>query len=255
MIRRPPRSTLSSSSAASDVYKRQGYTVTATLAPDDATIPVGFKKVHLIRHGEGEHNVAQREWRAAGKPGEPYTPDNDPDGVFNDAQLTLVGVQQAEALQPRAASLRPELMIVSPMRRATQTGLIGFGEQVRSGLNVVAHELCHERAGKHTCDKRLHLAELRAQFGADVDYSLIASEHDPYWGDGTVRESSQDLARRCGEFLVWLGSRPEQQVVVAAHSTFLFHLLNAALVTSEEDGRWFETGEMRTMMLEFTKKN
>src|SRR5665648_224734 len=42
MIRRPPRSTLSSSSAASDVYKRQGVSLTAILPAlgprDDAVV-------------------------------------------------------------------------------------------------------------------------------------------------------------------------------------------------------------------------
>ena len=47
----------------------------------------------------------------------------------------------------------------------------------------MAHELCHERAGKHTCDKRLPLTELAAAYPT-VDYSLIEAEQDPYWHDG-----------------------------------------------------------------------
>jgi len=48
------------------------------------------KKVHFIRHGQGFHNVAQAEWRAAGKPGEPYTLDTDPNLKYGDALLTPV---------------------------------------------------------------------------------------------------------------------------------------------------------------------
>ena len=60
-----------------------------------------MKIVHFIRHGEGLHNVAQREWRA--DPGwdgesESITVDNDPEYRFVDAELTPKGIGQAEAL-------------------------------------------------------------------------------------------------------------------------------------------------------------
>ena len=58
------------------------FRVTATRCADDAPIPDGTKKVHLIRHGQGFHNVAQSEWRAAGKPGEPYLLETDPDFFY-----------------------------------------------------------------------------------------------------------------------------------------------------------------------------
>ena len=61
-------------------------------APVDKTR--GQKKVHFVRHGEGYHNVAQREWRQASKPGEPYTIDTDPEFKFIDALLTPAGVEQ-----------------------------------------------------------------------------------------------------------------------------------------------------------------
>ena len=55
--------------------------VKARLVADDCEVPAGSKKVHLIRHGEGVHNVAQREWRSRPEydgRSEPYTVDNDP---------------------------------------------------------------------------------------------------------------------------------------------------------------------------------
>ena len=67
------------------------------------------------------------------------------------------------------------------------TGLIAFDKHVAGGLRVVAHELAHEQAGKHTCDKRLARGALAAQFGA-VDFALLETEDDPYWGDGRTRE-------------------------------------------------------------------
>ena len=117
--------------------------------------------------GEGFHNVAQREWRANpewdGK-SEPYTLDNDAEYRYIDAELNDKGRGQAIDLQQQTALLQPQLLVVSPMRRATQTGLLAFAPHIeRKELPVLAHELCHERAGKHTCDNRLgktRLAEL-----------------------------------------------------------------------------------------------
>ena len=64
------------------------------LATDDAIIPLGCKLIHFIRHGEGHHNVVQREWRAMPDwdgVSEPYTIDNDPDYKFLDPELTAKG--------------------------------------------------------------------------------------------------------------------------------------------------------------------
>jgi len=236
-------------------------TIRATPCADDAPIPPGAKKVHLIRHGQGFHNVAQAEWRRAGKPGEPYTLDTDPSMRYQDAVLTPVGEQQARDLQPRTARLFPEVMVVSPMRRATQTGLLAFAAHVAGGekasLPVVACESAHEIAGKHTCDKRLPKAQLAKLF-PEVDYALVGSEEDPFWGDGLVREpleKTTEWAAALARFL--LVERSETHLVVAAHSTILASLMNSVLTVDEasEEGRrstsWFGTGEMRTFILQW----
>jgi len=141
-------------------------------------------------------------------------------------------------------------MVVSPMRRATLTGLIAFEAHIERGeLPVLAHESCHERAGKHTCDKRLPKSSLAGLY-TKVDYSLIEAEEDPFWGDGLTREPWEDVAVRGGLFAEWLLSRPEKRVVVAAHSAFLLSIFNAAFDVNEEATRlWFGTGEMRAVML------
>lgn len=230
--------------------------ILARLVADDAPIPPGSKKVQFIRHGEGYHNVAQREWRA--RPGwdgktEPYTVDTDPNGRYVDAMLTDEGEAQARALQARTTREKPQLLVVSPMRRATQTGLLAFAPQVDVGwLPVVAHELCHERAGRHTCDRRLSRTELSKQFGARVSYALLESEEDPYWGDGVTREPWEGVVGRGIAFAAWLRAQPEAHVAVAAHSAWLLAMFNAVLTTDdgdEETRGWFGTGEMRTVLL------
>lgn len=243
---------------ASEVAAGMGVRVHCSAASDDEPPPAGSKLVHFIRHGEGTHNLAQREWKARpeydGK-SEPYTVDNDPDGRYGDAELNETGRAQAVQLQARTAPLSPELLVVSPMRRATLTGLLAFEAHIASAsagaaaLPVLANELCHERAGRHTCDKRLSRAELAKLYPA-VDYSLIEAEDDPYWGDGVTREPWLGVATRAGRLAEWLLARPESRVAVAAHSAFLLALFNAALDCDHEELRaWFGTGEMRTVLL------
>ena len=200
-------------------------TIKCTAVPHDAPVPVGSTKVHFIRHGEGFHNEAQRVWRADpswnGKT-EPYTMDTDPSWRFVDAELNDKGLDQARALQKLTEpALKPELLVVSPMRRATLTGLMAFEPHIaRHALPVLANELCHERAGRHTCDKRLSRTNLAALYPV-VDYSLVTDEEDPYWGDGWTREPWADLGLRAGRFANWLLARPEREVAVAAHSAFV----------------------------------
>lgn len=63
------------------------------------------KKVHFIRHGQGFHNVAQAEWRAAGKSGEPYTLATDPTFGFGDAMLTPVRRRRVTHKKRRAVGM------------------------------------------------------------------------------------------------------------------------------------------------------
>src|SRR5664279_6646823 len=69
MIRRPPRSTLSSSSAASDVYKRQVYALVVPVPRQRATIGKAHRiENHEIRLSAGEgdsRNTADRDQTAA----------------------------------------------------------------------------------------------------------------------------------------------------------------------------------------------
>ena len=230
-----------------DLHGTLGVSVRGRLVDDDYA---GEEKVvYFIRHGEGFHNVAQREWRAAKKDSEPYTVANDPGFGYVDAELTDVGVGQAKALRPRFAAMAvaPELVVVSPMRRATQTALLAIGD-LAPRPRVLANEDCHETGGRHTCDKRLSRSELRAHF-PDVDYGDLAAEDDPLW-DAEARESATGIAARAARFATWLEGRPERRVVVAAHSGFLLAFFNAVLTTDTDEARsWFGTGECRCLAL------
>ena len=63
-----------------------------------------------------------------------------------DPPLTELGRQQARALRERAQQLNPEVVVVSPMCRATQTALLGFSHLLphrateNKSVPFIAHE-------------------------------------------------------------------------------------------------------------------
>ena len=203
------------SSAQRDLQKllgTLGATARGRLVADDYAPAATEKLVFFIRHGEGRHNVAQRDWRAAKKAGEPYTVDNDPDFGYVDAELTEVGAKQAEALRPRFARLEEplDLIVTSPMRRATQTALYALDHIWIAKIPVVAHEDCHETGGRHTCDKRLSRTALEKYFPpydnlegepykSRVDYAQLESEEDPLWHP-EKREGKRAICKRAARF-------------------------------------------------------
>mmetsp|Transcript_16791 Transcript_16791/g.20717 ORF Transcript_16791/g.20717 Transcript_16791/m.20717 type:complete len:287 (-) Transcript_16791:343-1203(-) len=215
------------------------------------------KKIHFIRHGEGTHNVAQREWRTNpdwdGK-SEPYTLETDPDFKYMDATLTPVGEGQAKDLQKHTMKLTPDLLVVSPLRRATQTGILAFEPHIKEGkIKVIANELAHEMGGKHSCDKRLDKSELQSMFPM-VSYADLEYEIDPLWGNGMVREAWSNVAERARDFALWLKDREEKHIAVASHSAFLLSIFNAVFIADDINTQnWFGTGEMRTVMCTFTE--
>lgn len=73
-------------------------------------------------------------------------------------------------------------------------------------MPVVAIESAHEIAGKHTCDKRESKSNLTASFPL-VNFGLVESEEDPFWGDGSERETLDALAQRGAEFVNFLKTR------------------------------------------------
>ena len=209
------------------------------------------KRVHLIRHGQGHHNVWGAKWFEEGKEGNAYS---DP-GCPIDATLTEMGEAQARALIPKmnaifssGNSLGP-IVVVSTLRRATQTALLALSE-VEDPL-VMATDRCREEMGLHRCDKRLTRTELESQF-PDVDYLMVSSDEDAAF-DPKARESKESLVRRASEFAFWLMTLHEDNIIVASHSSFLLALVAVVFeqmtpgMSPEEGAKlWFSTGELRT---------
>ena len=89
------------------------------------------RRVVLIRHGEGLHNVRQSQ------------------GAI-DPRLTPNGQGQAKAIGMRCAKEGFELLIVSPLSRAVETAALAFGDQPK--CRVVLSPL-HSERWSGSCDE------------------------------------------------------------------------------------------------------
>ena len=179
------------------------------------------KNVHFLRHGEGTSNSAARikgcsEYKSS---------------EWLDARLTRLGKKQAGDIASHITNnnIFIETVIVSPLRRATETGCIAWSARAAEcKAPFIACELLRERAHGNPCDHRKAKHVLQDEFPG-VDYSLI-SEADPLEITSTKPgETWLDTANRAKEFLDWLSTKPETDVAVVTHSAFLLTLFNLVL--------------------------
>jgi broad specificity phosphatase PhoE len=219
----------------------------------------GSKVVHLIRHGQGFHNLLGDLWKDFGQQVDITAPDNpyNRPEVF-DPPLTAIGRKQAAALQEHTRDLENvELIVVSPLRRAIETALLACAHLTpeayhsdRPAVPFVGHPDLHEQRLVNISDRRRSMSEIRRDFPM-VDWSMIADEEDPLWED-EVPEPASSVSDRAYRFLLWLRARPESEVVIASHSAWLFTLMHTAVECDDPElSQWFLTGELRSMVLEF----
>eukprot|EP00195_Chlamydomonas_chlamydogama_P017695 CAMPEP_0202890154 /NCGR_PEP_ID=MMETSP1392-20130828/658_1 /ASSEMBLY_ACC=CAM_ASM_000868 /TAXON_ID=225041 /ORGANISM="Chlamydomonas chlamydogama, Strain SAG 11-48b" /LENGTH=295 /DNA_ID=CAMNT_0049573673 /DNA_START=133 /DNA_END=1020 /DNA_ORIENTATION=+ len=236
-------------------------------------IPLRYTKtIHFVRHGLGFHNIAGHENR-----------DNYKSEEWFDAHLTEVGWQQAEALNHhiQKINLPFDLVVVSPLMRALETAVGAFGRgpwspsdsqpplmaarggddrhcMPRSAVSaaglppIVAHELCREHLGVHPCDRRHPTSFYRAAFPA-VDFSLVTEEEDVLWRL-EQRESKEAIKERGMAFMRWIMTRPERNIAVVTHSSFLHFTMqnfghDASIAVQGELHRWYENCEMRSVVV------
>lgn len=188
------------------------------------------KTIHFIRHAEGQHNLANREYGDD----TPVIYSTNGSERYIDAKLTDHGIQQC--IEARRGTLfkdvkNPELIVVSPFTRTLQTAHISFGG---SGIPFVVHDLLRERSGKYTCDQRRSKTDITKDIqplydytGDSIDFDSYGYPHeeDNYWS--TNRESDESVTQRAIQFIQWLATRPEQELVVVTHSSWLKHLFRA----------------------------
>mmetsp|Transcript_24616 Transcript_24616/g.59881 ORF Transcript_24616/g.59881 Transcript_24616/m.59881 type:complete len:267 (-) Transcript_24616:259-1059(-) len=214
------------------------------------TLSAGSKVVHFVRHGQGYHNLwaEQSGVRCNCIAGEfAACPYNRPDLV--DAALTDMGISQATKLSEADLDPHyPELVVVSPLRRAMQTATYAFPPS--PSVPFVALEDLREHIGVHVCDKRFSVTEHKENF-PHVSFDELEDDHDAMHSE-TERETRASMAQRAYNSLQWVAGRPEKSIAVVCHSGILGSIMNSVMECEESKlGEVFKTGEMRSMVVEF----
>ncbi|TYZ64976.1 hypothetical protein PybrP1_005768 [[Pythium] brassicae (nom. inval.)] len=187
------------------------------------------KVVYLVRHAEGIHNAAEREFGT-----ERWEAECAKSDAYLDADLTPFGIDDARSKGPpaiaaeRARGMPPiERVVVSTLSRAIQTAEIFFADYPPRAP-FASMELCREIMGVHTCDKRVSRSQLARKFPR-VDVTRVADEEDVLWSP-THRETDEEIQARALVFLQQLfDAVPERFVAVVTHSKFMRCLYDALL--------------------------
>lgn len=204
------------------------------------------KVIHIVRHAQGFHNVA-RTARCA------------------DPSVTNFGWQQSEALRAHVDALgirdQVELVVVSPLLRTLQTAAGVWGGDTilleeglsdanstlmvsglwqaphaaiatpGKSLKFVANELCREKTGPlYSSSRRSNISFYKQSFPS-VDFSEIETDEDTLW---STHESPQLLSERAKRFVRWLLDRPESQIAVVSHGTFIFYMCEVLCVSCSD---------------------
>lgn len=218
----------------------------------------------LMRHGEAGHNKFEKKWKEAGKKPEEANGDED---YPVDPFLTGKGFGQMLDVSRRTATffnnetgLRPNLFVVSPLRRAVQSALVAF--PTHNAMNSldeipwICHPACRERANGQKSEFVSEREELEKTFPG-VDYSLLGESTGGEDGEltpGPLFESKMDLLGRTQQFLDWMKARDERVIVVSSHATWLQSFCEFTVQIEQPEGKSFEMfkkGELRCVGIKF----
>ncbi|CAB5239938.1 unannotated protein [freshwater metagenome] len=160
--------------------------------------------IYLVRHGETI-----------------LTPDRKFSGGFpNDPELTTVGLEQAAAVGQEIAKLNPDVLISSPMKRATQTAQ---AISQSTHLPIIFDDIWVELSFGHW--DGLTTEEVRENFGDEYEKWLCSTAFA--MKDG---ESHNSLAARVEAGLDHIvDTYPGQKVVIVSHNMVARHAIRIAV--------------------------
>ncbi|KAH9463838.1 hypothetical protein MJO28_008009 [Puccinia striiformis f. sp. tritici] len=168
---------------------------------------MGYKKIHIIRHGEAEHNVDQDYYS------------------FPDAVLTDHGKEQCMKLNQSTTETiqrTSKLVVSSPLRRTLQTSLIGLPlliSRLGGVKNVIVLPELQENSSSpaDTGSSRESLERITEFDGLDFSRCIKS------WNSKVGFWSSDPKSLKCRAAWTrkWLAERPEDEIVVVSHGSAL----------------------------------
>ncbi|KAJ8901953.1 hypothetical protein NDN08_004155 [Rhodosorus marinus] len=208
----------------------------------------GEKILHLIRHGQGSHNLEalmQNSVCVCATDGRPNCCYNNPEHF--DPRLTDLGREQASSLSKRG--LTPDLIVVSPLTRTLQTASLAFPE---TKIPMLVKEDIREVLGLHECDRRRKISEVRKDFHYPTFGDELDEEDLRFKSYYPELEPHEHVWKRGTNILDWIAERPEKELALVTHSGFLRRFIVGSVACYDDDlKRSWTTGEARSVVITF----
>ncbi|KAF2996080.1 hypothetical protein E8E13_004447 [Curvularia kusanoi] len=187
-----------------------------------------YKLLYLIRHGEGLHNVKEKEVGRAEWDRYWAKVPGDGNVTWADAELTANGEQQARSI----AKVRSHFgggtitaILSSPLRRCLRTTQLALPLEAGNPRPLIKEKL-RERLGVHTCDQRSSKSWISEHYPS-FDIESGFTEEDVLWTPDR-RETIEEHTVRSTELLddIFDGDYGDY-IVVTAHSGAIMSLFAA----------------------------
>ena len=176
-----------------------------------------MKNLYFIRHGYALHNFLY--WKI-GK--------NAYD--IRDTQLLQKGIEQATNLNVTwEKKNKIDLVVCSPSIRTLDTALLVF-KNTNHKIIASDHVLEYPQ-GSEECNRRKDKSVLQALY-PQVDFSDIKYEKLPW---NYTRETKECLHKRIDTFIDWVKERPEKNIAVISHSSFIGELKDGVIGDEEHE--------------------
>ena len=167
------------------------------------------KTLYCIRHGTSEHNIRYKEVG---------------DIAFNekmDTKLVDAGIIESTNLGitwDKKDSI--DIVIVSPLSRTLETCYNIFKNT--STNIVVLDDLIEYPQHSEICNRRMNKCIIEQQYPT-FDFSQLPQDRE--W-DTSKTETYKELKDRCYGIKEWILNRPEKNVCIVAHCSFLLAFMN-----------------------------
>ena len=176
-----------------------------------------MKNLYFVRHGYAIHNFLY--WKIGKKAYD-----------IRDTQLMQKGVEQATSLANTWKDINTiELVVSSPSIRTLDTALLVFkntNHKILAFDDILEYPL-----GSEECNRRKDKSVLKTLY-PQIDFSNILYEKLPW---NYTNEPIESLHERQKKFLNWIKQRPEKNICVISHSSFIGDLKDGVIGDEEHE--------------------
>ena len=179
-----------------------------------------MKNIWCIRHGTALHNILFPQIGSKA-----YT-------LYRDTELVIKGHNESLALGEKWDKKKDmDIVFVSPLKRTLLTASNIFKD---TNITMMASDNIMEYPQHNEiCNKRHKKEILKEQF-QHINFSNIPEE-STYWKNPPQIETFFDLKARSDHFKEMLRERPEKNICIVSHSTFLKEFLLGDVGNVEEE--------------------